>query len=120
MSKPPGQSVLDGYTSSNLAVKSASTVDADACSTTLIGPITVTSSASGSVWKTTTSGRERNGNHGACDGGKRGSSRWSNAPSLSRADAPPPMVGTGWCGSNVYVVCEATTVGLVVLSEPSR
>ena len=41
------------------------------------------------------------GNHGAAEGGKRAPSRWSYAPSLSRADAPPPIVGTGCAGSKV-------------------
>jgi hypothetical protein len=60
-----------------------------------IGPMIVMSSFNGSVWKTTTSERERSGRYGGCDGGNRGSSRWLNAPSFRRAEAPPPIVGTG-------------------------
>jgi hypothetical protein len=80
-------------------VKSVSTAEDAAYSLTTIGPMTVMSSASGPVSKTTTSARDLSGRKGAFDGGKRGFSRWSYAPSLRRADEPPPIVGTGLRGS---------------------
>ncbi len=60
-SKPEGKSALGGYTSTSFTVKSVSTASDDAYSVAVMGPTTVTASARGSVWNTTTSLRADSG-----------------------------------------------------------
>ena len=105
----------------SLAVKSVSKADDDAQRRILTGPVISVSLSNSLVWKVKMSCRKLSGSS-STQPMKSGRSRWSKAPGrmmLSAAEIPPPIVGTGSIGSNVYSVEGRSIVcGLSVVSAP--
>src|ERR1035437_150702 len=105
-STPAGKSLLGGYTSISFAVKSVSGALEAAHSLTISLPVTSRPAVNGGVWKTSTSLRAESGlasEHSQ----KPVRQRWSAAPwniSVPWEETFPPSVGTGFRGSNRYVV----------------